>query len=375
MSSSLKRKNWDGPASHRFSPRRNPITLAFTVVLSLALISFLMYFIHLHLQMGMVTVHPSIVSKDERRATVKSLPSEIAFRLTLRDCIPNTKVPHGDTTNECLQSTPTGSIARQRIAIMSPESRVRSLFYDWLHQVLLILYNYDQLRMNQEFEFISTSHVPPYGYGGNHGYTKIIRLVRLPLSVHFMDSTLWNNNTSPPSLFYTIEDLKQVTRQVIRWHCRLSHVAAHTALFTMEITDITMPWNELLYFILSAPNEDETHTLLPLALLETKTIRDHILQKNQNFFQTLIMPIQGSHMITPLQSNLDTLEEVLADELINTNQLQIWPCISFWDVGDTTLSQQSQFIATQLVPHCSAPFTKCVVEKDSCEEGKNPKCA
>jgi hypothetical protein len=368
--SSLKRRNWDGPSSQRFFGR-HPTTLSF--IACFFIISLLIYIAYINLQtlsnghhhipVNSITVNKS---KDEPLNSLRTLPSEIAFRLTLRDCIPGIQKENGgEPAKECLQQTPTGSTARQRIALMSPDHRVRNLVYEWLQQVLLILYNHDQLRLSQELELISTSHVPPYGYGGTHGYTKIIRLVRLPLSVHFIDSATWNSSTS-----FTVEDLQQVTRQVIRWHCRLSHVAAHTALFTVQVTDISMPWSELLHFILSSP-QDEDHNLLPLALMESETIRERILKLNQKFFQTLNHP-NGINQV-PSQSYWDTMEVALSDELAKTKQLQAWPCLSFWDVGGD--SQQSQFVASQLIPQCSAPWTTCVVEKDRCEERKDPTCS
>lgn len=246
---------------------------------------------------------------------------------------------------------------------MSPDSRVRNLFFEWLKLVLLIIYNHDEQRMNQDIELVTTSHVPPYGYGATHGYTKIIRLVRLPLSIHFMDSTLWNTSS------FSLHDLLQVTRQVIRWHCRLSHVAAHTALFTIEITDIQMPWSELILFIFSSSTEHKTRDLE--AMFESGSIRDSIIQQNQKFFHALNHQ-KDKHILS--QSYMDAMEHGLADELAKTRNLQVWPCLSFWDVGDK-LSPQSHFLAAQLIPQCSAPFTTCFVEKDRCEEKGDPVCS
>jgi hypothetical protein len=243
---------------------------------------------------------------------------------------------------------------------MSPDSTVRNLFYDWLKKVLLIVYDQDEYRLNQEMQLVSTSHVPPYGYGETHGYTKIIRLIQFPLSAHFIDST----NSSSPSM----EDLVQVTKQVIRWHCRLSHVAAHTALFTVQITDSLIPWSELLSFILSSTNPEPYDFV---SLLEKGDIRNGIIHQSELLLQSL-RDLQESQVIT--QSYIDSMERVLAEELAKTRNLQVWPCLSFWDVADNP-SQQSIGIGKELIPQCSAPFTKCIVDKDHCEENRDPICA
>jgi hypothetical protein len=82
--------------------------------------------------------------------------------------------------------------------------------------------------------------------------------------------------------------------------------------------------------------------------------------------------LQESQVIT--QSYIDSMERVLAEELAKTRNLQVWPCLSFWDVADNP-SQQSIGIGKELIPQCSAPFTKCIVDKDHCEENRDPICA
>jgi len=35
-------------------------------------------------------------------------------------------------------------------------------------------------------------------------------------------------------------DVKNVLRLIVRWHCRLSHVAAHTALMSVDVRDVIL---------------------------------------------------------------------------------------------------------------------------------------
>lgn len=80
---------------------------------------------------------------------------------------------------------------------------------------------------DKHYEFIVDSHVPAYGYGKNHGWSKIIRVVRSILPHAY--SLLLRK--------YAVEHIStdlfdRQVRQLMRWHCRLSHVAAHTAMLS-----------------------------------------------------------------------------------------------------------------------------------------------
>lgn len=92
-------------------------------------------------------------------------------------------------------------------------------------------------------ELVYENHVPAYGYGKpsfsifvieflilffigkNHGWSSIIRLAR-----KVMPHALSLAAESNVGLTKTSVDLQ--VRQLVRWHCRLSHVAAHTRMLT-----------------------------------------------------------------------------------------------------------------------------------------------
>lgn len=75
-------------------------------------------------------------------------------------------------------------------------------------------------------EILYENAVPAYGYGKNHGWSRIIRLVRSPL---LQALQLLSDKQSFESF-----ELESQVRQLVRWHCRLSHVAAHTRMLTGE---------------------------------------------------------------------------------------------------------------------------------------------
>ena len=77
-----------------------------------------------------------------------------------------------------------------------------------------------------KIEWVETAHAPPYGYGKNHGYTRIVRLA-LPLTASVAAAAAG--------------DAAATLRQHVRWHCRVSHVAAHTALLTLFADDFATP--------------------------------------------------------------------------------------------------------------------------------------
>ena len=73
------------------------------------------------------------------------------------------------------------------------------------------------------------TNVPAYGYGKNHGWTRIIRFSRNILDHSYFLVAAARSDAGESELRTAYE--AQV-RQLTRWHCRLSHVAAHTKMLT-----------------------------------------------------------------------------------------------------------------------------------------------
>ena len=104
---------------------------------------------------------------------------------------------------ECLRHVPLGkhhttsdvehSFQRQkpRIGIFVPPTFIGQSMAQLIQHV--ILQTGDEIHM-LDVEIIITSHVPVYGYGKSHGYTKLIRVVEMPLSLGVMDAYLYSSS-------------------------------------------------------------------------------------------------------------------------------------------------------------------------------------
>jgi hypothetical protein len=79
----------------------------------------------------------------------------------------------------------------------------------------------------------------PYGYGKTHGYTRIISVVPQPLLMGATDTlkaaveSLSSLSTPVSKNDITLNDLKAALRQQVRYTCRLNHIAAHTAIWSV----------------------------------------------------------------------------------------------------------------------------------------------
>jgi hypothetical protein len=72
------------------------------------------------------------------------------------------------------------------------------------------------------------------------------------------------------------------------------------------------------------------------------------------------------------------LNQVLLEELKLSKNLTVWPCPSFWSVGDapnpSMISPLVQRLAKALSPDCADPFADCWVERDKCEDKGDALC-
>jgi hypothetical protein len=153
------------------------------------------------------------------------------FTNTLKSCLPSEK---GEA---CKIFVPEST---ERIGIISPPGETATSLLKLVESVVKHGKKMGGSDQAIAIELISTTHIPPYGYGKTHGYTRLIRVVPQPLLVGATDSLLAaskemeRNGDEKQSL--TLEDVKGSLRQQIRYHCRLNHVSAHTALWTIGTT-------------------------------------------------------------------------------------------------------------------------------------------
>ncbi len=200
---------------------------------------------------------------------------ESHFLFTVRkECIPGRDDSNGEinpTTHrqrECLRHVPTigqmktnnnnhkseevdMNLPKPRIGLMFPPGYIGQAFARWIADALKRSSSSSSSASSFSsnhginLDILSTSHVPVYGYGKSHGYTKIIRFVPLPLSLAVYDASLYGLSSTLPtstgvvdisSLNDALERIKlgrtndgssltiagSILRLILRWHCRLS---------------------------------------------------------------------------------------------------------------------------------------------------------
>jgi hypothetical protein len=147
---------------------------------------------------------------------------------------------------------------------MIPPGLIGRAFADWIVGTLLgsgsssSSSSSSSLSGGEDVEIVVTSHVPVYGYGKSHGYTKLVRFVITPLPLAAYDTysfarsssstttadegggdrrgggdassslrggraesgaeTQSSSSSSPPAA----ATIGMMVRLVMRWHCRLS---------------------------------------------------------------------------------------------------------------------------------------------------------
>ena len=241
------------------------------------------------------------------------MPGEQVFRSTLRNCL----------GAACFTETPAGAGVDARIALLAPPSAAARAVFGWYRSLLATT-------KKPKLEWVETSHAPPYGYGKNHGYTRIVRLA-LPLAVASNVTAL---------------------KQHVRWHCRVSHVAAHTAMLTLEPRD----------FEDVATRRMTAERLLSFA--GVKVSHDALAAAEQAFGPAGTAVDAAVDAARAAVSRAGpALDAALAGELKATKTLQAWPCRSLWvdKAGDAAAA------ARALAPDCGAPFTTCSVPRDKQE--------
>jgi len=136
----------------------------------------------------------------------KASEMELKIASTLRSCL----------GAYCYDARPPESTVN-RVALLAPPDAGGDILFAALQPLLA----HDM----SEVEVVRSTHVPPYGYGKNHGWNAIIRLYR-PVQKHALSMVTARASE---------EMFAKQTRQLVRWHCRLSHVAAHTRTLTVHM--------------------------------------------------------------------------------------------------------------------------------------------
>ena len=391
-------------------------------------------------------IQNSLRKMQQQRPTtieVDDLHHEGLFRKLIKSCLPydaktytpikNTKcgtyipdyIETKNTVKDPKVSTSdlhTKSKQIQRIAILAPPG---DLSGSLINRVRQIVDEYNQLVTSSQttiptgenyipMELIVTSHIPPYGYGKTHGYTKIIRLIPEPLLLEVTDAMTALLRPGESHTLITLLDVQQALRQILRYHCRLNHLSAHTAILSIKFMDLfadpigmTQQIRTFLYpssllvstatqqqqlrrnkdAVPEATTDDDQSVAAGegMALEEEKSIDDDqssLMDAELAYGSQILTSIQqlyldrGRANVTVGRSLLDILDSTLVDEFHITNDMSKWPCLSFWDSttsdhdnnnNNNKMSDIVQRLAQKLSPDCHDPYNNCFVRRDQCE--------
>ena len=334
-------------------------------------------------------------------------PAEIQFRSTLKSCLPLSLNEHPQPSSKkhpkdkCGQyMKPTHGRSEQRIAFTAAPGKVAQTVWELIDA---LTNHYNNLHKDNAtvpiLHAFWTTHVPPYGYGKTHGLTKIIRLEPHPLLLQVADvvaaqeeqadhSLLSSTNTDASSS-YDSSLWNMTLRQIARFHCRMSHVSAHTALLTLNVTTpqerIVQQLTSFLFPTTTTTTLEDPSIMTAASITSSWKERFPEIVKQQYAQATRVLrqhPNNNKHSSMPVVV-LDQLADVLAQELTLSKNMTIWPCPSFWLStttsnnnihNPTALSHASAKLARALSPDCADASASCWVARDKCEAAGDALC-
>jgi hypothetical protein len=365
-SSSLKSRNWE---SKRRGPKGCWILLAIIAGIVSSCALFLLYAASDAMAVNQSEIYapppPLTASKNSVRTILASLqlPNEPNFTSTVNDCT---------NVRKCKQHLPdTKNPDLQRVAFMSTGSNAAEKLFEIFKKALIIYHGNDESAMHRRIDFVFMTHVPALGYGKSHGWTKIIRVMHTPLvteTVEAMEASGANIEMNEKS---SKDLVSRGMRQIIRYHCRLSQVAAHTSVTNIDLSS-KMLVKEVMEAVKRIAADPGQHSIQ-----NDFRKTDRLLNVETYLNDALSEPVSNTSFLlknSMVDNDLSMLQAVLQDELDSTNNLRKWPCKSLWDVGDIQKDDVLSNTARKLVPDCNAPFTTCGVKKDRCEMIGDVKC-
>jgi uncharacterized membrane protein YgcG len=418
---------------------------------------------------------------------VADLQHEHLFHATIKSCLPsmdtkkkcNEYVPPPAVDNTSNQN----NIKKQpvqKVALLAPPGDLAHHIWNQMQVIMLqhnnLLVNSQQTTSQQqhaggrgggggggggdagggsndvyEMDIFQTSHVPPYGYGKTHGLTKIVRLVSHPVLLQVTNAlhamVMMDDGEQPDNEWLRVQeendkdddaaavvvvvvslmDLKIALRQVLRFHCRLSHVAAHTAILSLDMMDLLLHQSTT-----NVTNLALRNFLTPLDLQRTtlhKVTDDDIVElhmsddddddakengndplghhdlwdEQERVGTKMLSLVQASMLQNNDNGNDETtnimtiLDQVLIEEMQLTKNMTVWPCPSFWAAGDKksahdhhgdggehVLTPLTKRLARALSPDCNhddpnnidnnGVVMSCWVERDKCEAAGDAAC-
>jgi hypothetical protein len=325
---------------------------------------------------------------------VDDLDHESLFRKVTKSCLPIESKKCGEYVPDPIIGTNKPKV--QRVAILAPPG---DLSGSLMNRVERIVQDHNKVSSKEgilSIELVTTSHVPPYGYGKSHGYTKIIRLIPEPLLLEVADALTAVLFPGESHTQFTVSDVKAALRMILRFHCRLSHVAAHTALLSVKFMDLLadpIGTTQIIRNFLSpstsrpnarAPNGNNKVDADSNEIAEEFSIDDdqsslmdaELAYGSQILTHIQLQSLDGGRNRTVGRSIMDVLDQVLLDEFKKTKDMTAWPCLSFWASNDNAepLSDITKRLAQKLSPNCDDRYNTCFVKRDLCEFNGDALC-
>jgi len=359
---------------------------------------------------------------------VADLEHEDWFRATIKSCVPSS--PESKCKKVHILEDGSGEEGNppvQRVAVISPPGELATALANQVDDAVssqhkrrrreekLPKEQQQRQHLDPDIDLIVRSSVPPYGYGKSHGLSKIIRLVPRPVLLQVADALSGSLLPDESVRDVTLEDVKAALRQILRFHCRLSAVAAHTPVLSIDLTDLLADRSGGQQQQQQNQNQKQSvierieSFLMPNEVAERDgknqgddLAMEYVPDDDSDLFET--QEAFGTQLLTHVQSTLSSatskrllekrnllrvLDDVLVDEIRASKNMTIWPCPSFWTVGEEPeplrLSPIVQRIAKALSPECGPPAPQdsnsnnnlkvsCFVARDVCESKGDGVC-
>jgi len=332
-------------------------------------------------------------AKSKDVVEVVDLEHEELFRATIKSCVnevsehdkfdkdPNYKLKCKEFIPDPLDPT---EHKIQRVAVITPPGDI-SVGILSLSESIMYKHNHlKERKLQPNIELIPRNNVPPYGYGKTHGLTKIIRIVPQPLLLEVTNALQVSLQPNETHKVITLQDLTATLRMMLRFHCRLSHVAAHTSILSVNFLDLFanklvvqerleafLTPHEILRKEMEQGDDDGAFDAADDAVDDEK--RNSLFDRQESFGTDILTHIRDTYHVDVNK----VMDDVLMHELNTTKNLSVWPCPSFFAVGDPDpydLGPLVRRIAEAMAPDCDDPLASCFVKRDKCEAAGDGPC-
>jgi hypothetical protein len=312
----------------------------------------------------------------------EQLAMERRWQRTVKSCLPTLSPKKCGIESEYYNHGAGSPANAHRVALIAPPGDFSKWIFTWISDVITKA-NGVSSTTHMHIELLT--HVPPY----SHGFAKVIRILPQSLLLGASDSLRGILTLGKTQQVLRFDDLKAALRLLLRYHCRISQMASHTPVFTLEMSTVSntprVASAGLLNFLnitawdhgerdreeleLEDFENSEDTAGYHMATPEEIELRDMgtSLEAFASSLLTWIQKVEHVH----LKKELNLILEQELDISDDFSQ-----CLSFWTVGEgdkgLDMSVFSRALATALVPDCASE--KCTHPRDFCEEKGDAAC-